>query len=195
MCEIELQPTLIGRTLKLRPLIADDFDALYMAASDPGIWELHPDSERYKPDVFRQRFFVSAIASGGALAIEEIDSGRIIGSSRYYEWSPEKPEISVGYTFIERSHWGKGSNAELKELMLHHIYRWARVVWFHVGETNMRSRRAVEKLGAVLSHKEERSLEGAAFTQLYYKLEATQFYAWRSSERPGADEPVDRTPT
>lgn len=175
MNQINLQPVLNGRTIKLRPLERDDFEALYLAASDPGIWELHPDSERYKRDIFQRRFFESALASRGSLVIEESDSGRIIGSSRYYEWNPDAKEISIGYTFIERSHWGVGTNRELKELMLNHIYQWAEVVWFHVGKINVRSRRAVEKLGATLSYEKERELDGRPFTQLYYKLEASEF--------------------
>lgn len=177
MDQINLQPVLHGSTIRLRPLEGSDLEALYRAASDPAIWELHPDSERYRRDIFERRFFEGALASRGALAIEESDSGRIIGSSRYYEWIPDAKEISIGYTFIERSHWGAGTNRELKELMLNHIYQWAGVVWFHVGKTNLRSRRAVEKLGATLSHEKERELEGKPFTQLYYRLEASQFRA------------------
>jgi RimJ/RimL family protein N-acetyltransferase len=174
MTAIDLQPVLVGKTIKLRPLAREDFDALYLAASDPKIWELHPDSERYKRNIFEERFFESALASKGALALEEIDSGRIIGSSRYYEWNPETEEISIGYTFIEQNHWGKGANRELKQLMLNHIYEWAGVAWFHVGKTNMRSRVAVEKLGATLSYEKARELNGKPFTQLYYKLEASK---------------------
>ncbi|GAB5452901.1 MAG: GNAT family protein [Halioglobus sp.] len=177
MSEIDLQPLLIGNMTKLRPLKADDFEGLYLAASDPMIWELHPDSERYKREVFKQRYFESALNCGGALAIAEKATDRIIGSSRYYEWNPVSKEISIGYTFIERRHWGVGTNQEFKDLMLNHIYQWATVVWFHVGKINMRSRRAVEKLGATLSHEKERELEGKPFTQLYYKLEASQFGA------------------
>lgn len=177
MRSIDLQPISKGRTINLRPLVRADFDALYQAASDPKIWELHPDSERYKRDIFRDRFFESALASGGALVIEESDSGRIIGSSRYYEWKPDTKEISIGYTFIERKHWGIGSNRELKYLMLTHIYQWARVVWFHVGKSNIRSRRSVEKLGAKLSHEKERELDGKPFIQLYYKLEKSEYRA------------------
>jgi N-acetyltransferase len=177
MREIDLQPILIGDTIKLRPLKEDDFEGLYLAASDPRIWELHPDSERYRRDRFEQRFFMGALDCGGALVIEEKVTDRIIGSSRYYEWNPASRELSIGYTFIERRHWGIGTNRELKDLMLNHIYQSATVVWFHVGKTNMRSRRAVEKLGATISHEKERELEGKPFTQLYYKLEASQFYA------------------
>ena len=175
MNNIDLQPVLKGVTLELRPLARADFEALYRAASDPAIWEMHPDSERYQREIFQSRFFEGAIASGGALVIVEGDSGRIVGSSRYYDWQPDTKEISVGYTFIERGHWGRGSNREVKDLMLQYIYQWAEVVWFHVAESNMRSRRSVEKLGAILSHEEERELDGRPFTQLYYKLDASEY--------------------
>lgn len=169
---LDLQPTLLGRTITLRPLKIDDFEALYKAASDPLIWEQHPDSERYKRDVFRERFFDGAIASGGALAVLENATQRIIGSSRYYDCDFHKRELAVGYTFLERRHWGIGTNGEMKELMLAHAFNWAGTIWFHVGKTNLRSRKAVEKLGAVLSHEEERKLEGKPFVQLYYRLQA-----------------------
>jgi RimJ/RimL family protein N-acetyltransferase len=172
MCEIDLQPTLVGSTIRLRPLQAGDFAALYGAASDPKIWELHPDSKRYQRDVFKERYFDGALASRGALIIEETATGRIIGSSRYYEWDAGKKEIAIGFTFIERAYWNSGTNRELKQLMLDHIYQWATTVWFHIGKNNARSRRAVEKLGATLSHEEERELGDKSFTQLYYKLQS-----------------------
>lgn len=175
MNPINLQPTLVGRTIRLRLLKPDDFEELYRTASDPKIWELHPDSERYQREIFKKRFFEGALASGGALVIEENVSCRIIGSSRYYDWNRDTQEISIGYTFIECKNWGAGTNGELKDLMLRHIYQWASVVWFHVGKINMRSRRAVEKLGATLSHAKEGELEGKPFVQLYYKLEASRF--------------------
>lgn len=175
MTEIDLQPTLVGKKITLRPLLREDFSDLYQAAADPAIWEIHPDSSRYKRDIFEERFFVGAIASGGALAVLDNASGQIIGSSRYYKWNPDLKKISIGYTFLERAQWGIGINKEMKELMLNHIFSHAHTVWFHVGEINLRSRKAVEKLGAILSHKEDRELEGRSYVQLYYKLSASAY--------------------
>ena len=175
MTQPNLPPTLIGNTLTLRPLLASDFEGLYEAASDPTTWELHPDSTRYQRDNFQRRFFDSAIASGGAFAVVDNASQGIIGSSRFYEWDNERAEISIGYTFLSCDFWGSGANQEMKQLMLNYIFAQVQAVWFHVGEINLRSRRAVEKLGEVLKHKKEREFEGKPFTQLYYRLAKSDF--------------------
>ena len=144
----DLQPTLSGELLQLRPLGADDFDALYAVASDRLIWELHPERERYQEDVFR-KFFQEAMESGGAFLVTDSKTGRVIGSSRYFGYDPDKSEIEIGWTFLARSHWGGRYNAEMKRLMLDHAFRFVDTVVFLVGPENWRSRRAVEKIGGV----------------------------------------------
>ncbi|MBY0458018.1 MAG: GNAT family N-acetyltransferase, partial [Gemmataceae bacterium] len=64
--EFDRQPHLIGELLELRPLRPDDFDALFAVASDPLIWEQHPEPDRYREEVVRG-FFQGAVESGGAL--------------------------------------------------------------------------------------------------------------------------------
>lgn len=150
----ELQPTLRGRLLELRPLVPDDFDALFRAASDPLIWEQHPESDRHQPEVFR-RYFDGAIASGGAFAVVERRSGRIIGSSRYCALVPGR-EVEIGWTFLEREFWGGTANGEMKSLMIGHAFRFVPQVVFVVGEHNLRSRKALEKIGARWLRREER---------------------------------------
>src|SRR5262249_22884838 len=144
----DLQPTLIGDRLELRPLRREDFDALYAAASDPRIWEQHPESDRYERDVF-QRYFDGAIDSGGAFAVIDRLSGRIIGSSRYHGYDAAASEIEIGWTFLERAYWGGAYNREMKRLMVGHALKHVTRVVFLVGLTNMRSQRAMEKIGGV----------------------------------------------
>jgi N-acetyltransferase len=146
----ELQPRLTGELLDLRPLRPEDWDALFLAASDPLIWEQHPASDRYKEDVFRQ-YFQGALDCGGALVAIDRATGSVIGSSRYYGHDAEKREIEIGWTFLVRSHWGGQYNAEMKRLMVGHALRFVDRVTFTVGATNMRSRRAMEKIGGVLA--------------------------------------------
>jgi RimJ/RimL family protein N-acetyltransferase len=145
--EFDLQPTLKGHLIEIRPLRQEDFNALFAAASDPLVWEQHPESDRYKRDVF-QKFFDGAIESKGAFAIIERKSGRIIGSSRYCNLKPAENEVEIGWTFLERVFWGGSYNRELKSLMLGHAFRFVDRVLFVVGEKNFRSQRALEKIGA-----------------------------------------------
>jgi N-acetyltransferase len=146
----DLQPTLRGELLELRPLCQDDFDALYAAASDPRIWEQHPESNRHKRDVF-QRYFDGAIESGGAFAVVDRRTGRIIGSSRYHGYDEAASEIEIGWTFLERAYWGGSYNREMKRLMVAHALTFVKRVVFMVGLTNARSQRAMEKIGGVRS--------------------------------------------
>ena len=145
--EFDLQPTLIGHLVEVRPLALGDFDALFAAASDPLIWEQHPENDRYKPEVF-QRFFTGAIESKGAFAVIDRRSGRIIGSSRYWNLNRDEGEVEIGWTFLERAFWGGAYNRELKSLMIQHALRFVHRVVFIVGEKNLRSQRALEKIGA-----------------------------------------------
>ncbi len=138
---------------------ADDFDALHQAASDPLIWEQHSVPDRHERDVFR-RFFDGALACGGGLVAQDSATGRLIGSSRYYEWNPDDRSVVIGYSFLERVHWGTGANREMKSLMIAHAFRWADTVWFHVSPGNARSQRALEKIGAQLHETTEVSVGG-----------------------------------
>jgi RimJ/RimL family protein N-acetyltransferase len=148
--DFELQPTLEGELVALRPLREADWDALYAVASDPLIWEQHPARDRWREDVFRA-FFREAMASGGALAIIDRADGRLIGSSRFHGWDAAAREVEIGWTFLARSHWGGRYNEEMKALMLAHAFRFADGAIFVIGPENMRSRRAVEKIGGVLA--------------------------------------------
>ncbi|MES3008730.1 MAG: GNAT family N-acetyltransferase [Pseudomonadota bacterium] len=167
---IEFQPLLEGENLLVRPLRADDFDALYAAASDPLIWEQHPSPLRYQRPVFEKEFFQGALVSGSAFVVIDKSTGKIIGSSRYYDWNSMQREIAIGFTFLARSHWGDGSNRELKCLMLEHAFRSADVVWFHIGRTNWRSRKAVEKIGAVFSHENTHEINGVVRDSAFYLI-------------------------
>jgi N-acetyltransferase len=165
----ELQPVLQGPTLTLRPLQPDDFEALYAAASDPLIWVQNPQPTRYQRDVFR-KVFDSGIESKGAFAVIERASGQIIGTSRYYDWEPDKREVAIGYTFLTRAHWGGATNREMKQLMLDHIFQYVDTVWFHIGVDNWRSRKAMEKIGGVLSHYADRTQGEKLVPYSYYRI-------------------------
>lgn len=146
---MNLQPTeLANELVRLVPLQPGDFDRLFAVASDPLIWEQHPEKERYKEENFR-RYFDSGILSKGAFLLMDAQTGALVGSSRYYEYDAANSSILIGYTFIARSHWGGPFNRALKQLMIDYAFQHVDTIGFQVGETNMRSQKAVQKLGAV----------------------------------------------
>lgn len=153
MTNINLQPTLEGELVALRPLRADDWDELFAIASDPLIWEQHPERNRGERDVFRT-FFEAALreveSGGGAFAVLDKATGRIIGCTRYHGYNAAVPggEIEIGWSFLARSHWGGRYNPEMKRLMLAHAFTFVERVVFFVGEHNIRSQTAMERLGA-----------------------------------------------
>ena len=144
----DLQPTLKGKLITLRPMRPDDHDELYAAARDPLIWDQHPDGTRHTREGFK-KYFESGLASGGALVAIDNATGEMIGSSRYHDYSRANDVVEVGWTFLARKFWGGQYNGEMKYLMLTHAYKFVGKAHFKVGPENIRSQKAVEKIGAV----------------------------------------------
>lgn len=154
---IDLQPTLEDDLIVLRPLTEGDFENLYSVASDPLIWEQHPDKDRCERNVFEQ-FFKDAMASAGAFAVVDKRTGQIIGSTRFHAVKESGNAIEIGWTFLSREFWGGSYNRSMKQLMMEWAFRFVDHVLFYIDANNIRSQKAVEKLGG------ERitSLEGTA---------------------------------
>lgn len=144
-----LQPEILEDEItKLIPLQESDFDALFEVASDPLIWEQHPMKDRYKKEVFRP-FFDAAINSKSAFLILDKETNEIIGNTRFYDYDPEKSSVAIGFTFIARKYWGGLYNKSNKKLLIDYAFQHLDSVLFHIGADNIRSQKAVAKLGAV----------------------------------------------
>lgn len=145
---MNLQPEgLEDELTRLVPLQEKDFDALYNVASDPKVWEQHPIPDRYKREVF-QKFFEGAVASKGAFVVVDKLSGKIIGSTRLYDYDEANSSIVIGYTFLGLANWGGTYNQSIKRLLLNYAFRYVDTVIFHIGVNNIRSQKAIDKLGA-----------------------------------------------
>lgn len=171
------QPVLEGEQVRLRPLRAEDWEALFAVASDPLIWEQHPAHDRWQESVFRA-FFGDALANKGALLVLDAKTGAVIGSSRFQGLEEAGGgSVEIGWTFLARSRWGGCWNHEMKRLMLAHALSSLAEVRFVVGETNTRSRRALESIGAQLTdRREERVMAGGAvIPHLIYAITRESF--------------------
>lgn len=146
---MNIQPILENENVQLVPLQESDFERLYEVASDPKVWEQHPNKDRFRKDVFRT-FFEGALLSDGAFLIIDKKSGEVAGSTRYYTFDEDENSIFIGYTFYGTKFWGSKLNPQVKKLMLDYIFQFVDLVKFHVGQDNIRSRKAMERLGAEL---------------------------------------------
>lgn len=168
---IDIQPTLGNDEVLLKPLCTEDFEELYQVASDPKIWEQHPNKDRWKRDVF-EKFFQGAIESKGAFKIVDKRTGKAAGSTRFYDYQPDTETIHIGYTFYATKYWGTGLNPAVKKLMLDYVFPLVDKVRFHVGATNIRSQIAIQRLGATKVGEEEVAYYGE-LRKLNYVYEIT----------------------
>jgi RimJ/RimL family protein N-acetyltransferase len=142
-----IQPILENDKVILYPLRQDDFDELYEVASDPLIWEQHPNKNRWQLEVFKT-FFSGAVQSKGAFKVVDKATGKTAGCTRVYDYNEEKCLILIGYTFLGRAFWGTGLNLSAKRLMLDYLFQFVSKVHFHIGAENTRSQLAIGRLGA-----------------------------------------------
>jgi RimJ/RimL family protein N-acetyltransferase len=139
------QPILEDSLVHLRPLLPEDIEPLWAVASDPLMWDQHP-AKRHQRDVY-EKLFADSIASKGAMVIIDKATGKIIGSSRYLWPEGVTTVIEIGYSYLARAYWGGIYNSAVKTLILNHAFNTFDTVIFYIAKQNMRSRKAVEKIG------------------------------------------------
>ncbi|MBP2548983.1 RimJ/RimL family protein N-acetyltransferase [Neorhizobium galegae] len=163
------QPSLQGPSIAIRPLRHDDWDGLFAAAGHPAVWAGHPASDRYTREKF-EPYFGLLLESGGTVAVIDRAKQAIIGCSRYYLAPDRQDSLSIGYTFINHEYWGGRTNFELKRLMLDHAFEHYDEVWFHIAPTNIRSQKAVAKLGAENMYETVLNLSGVPAPAFCFRL-------------------------
>lgn len=152
--QFDLQPLLKRERIILQPLTENDFEDLYSVASDPRIWEQHPNKDRWQREVF-QNFFTGALLSKGAFKIIDQTTGYTVGSTRFYDYDALDHSVLIGYTFYAVSQWGTGLNIEVKREMLDYAFQYVSKVYFHIGALNIRSQIAISRLGAIKIDEQE----------------------------------------
>ncbi len=173
--ELNLQPILENKIVALYPLVKADFNELYKVASDPKIWIQHPNKDRWQRDVFKH-FFDEAIIGNGAYKILFKPTGKIVGSTRFYGYNELEKSVSIGYTFLSTYYWGKGINHMIKVMMLDYIFQFVSRVYFHIGAENIRSQKAISRLG-VKKIGENVLKKGETFSKInyIYSIEKSQW--------------------
>ncbi len=131
-----------------------DVDELASIGLDPRVWEKSPFPMQTVSDI--QAYVEAALhekAEGRALPFVTRlqETGAAIGSTRFGGVAMKDLRAEIGWTWLAPDHWRTGANVEAKLLMLHFAFETLdlRRVEFKTDESNARSRRAIEGLGAV----------------------------------------------
>ncbi len=137
---------LTGPSVRLEPLADRHREPLRAAcAADPDIWDIYPYSLLGPHfDAWWDK------VSGNRLVFVAIHDGQLVGMSSFYDTDDAKNSTAIGGTYFMPAVRGTGVNRDVKRLMLGAAFgAGARRVEFHIDAINGRSRRAIEKIGAV----------------------------------------------
>ncbi len=152
MSEWNTHPVLTGEYVRLEPLTLDHAKGLFEAGGDPGIWTWL--SHRQPMDVAAtERMLEIMLGEPGRFAWAQIDlrSGRVAGTTSYYQIVAKHRILSIGHTWIGADWQRTALNSEAKFLLLQNAFETLgaqRVSW-ETDIRNLRSQRAIERLGAL----------------------------------------------
>lgn len=177
---MDIKPvTLDGKRAKLIPLEESQIEELYEAGRDNSIWTHFIFRKIGSAKEFRN--FIESIVKRAEkseiLPFTMIDksTGKIAGSSSFWDISHENRAIEIGCTWMSPYFWGTGFNEECKYLMLKHCFEVLKTVrvFFKTDELNLRSQKALEKIGAKYEgvlRKHMIRQDGSFRTSVYYSI-------------------------
>jgi len=139
--------TLQRGALRLEPLVDADIPALVELANhnrDELIYLYGP----LRPDWYR--LALADQDQGRAVVFTLRMAGRIVGTTRFADFNPSLPAAELGWTWLDKAEHGSGLNTAIKYLLLKHAFEdWQLVrLQLKTAVSNLRSQRAIEKLGA-----------------------------------------------
>lgn len=143
-----------GQEIALFPLEKEHLDDLFVASSNKEIWELTSVDYSIK-DIFYPNFHKALMDRDDGTVYPFIivhqPSNTIIGTTRLLEIYPNDKKIEIGVTWIKKEFWGTIANLECKLLLLEYCFETlqANRVQFRAKDNNLRSRRAIEKIGGI----------------------------------------------
>jgi RimJ/RimL family protein N-acetyltransferase len=147
--------TLTGDLVRLEPLQLSHAPALYEAAQDQTIWTWYQENPSGSLAVM-ERSISNALEAQEAgkqlpFAIIELSTGHVVGSTRFYEIDLDNRGMEIGATWLNPAIQRTGVNTECKYLLLQYAFEvfGAIRVQLKTHHNNLKSQRAIERLGAV----------------------------------------------
>ena len=185
MTEAIAPVVLAGHGIRLEPLSRTHIAALQDAVDDGDIGAINyvnvPGRDGIPAWI---EHALSMRDAGRELPFAIVSDGRVVGSTRFYDIDLSVPTLAIGYTFHAASVWRSHVNTANKRLMLGHAFDTlgAQSVFFHTSHQNLRSRAAIERLGATLDgilRAWKRHKDGSLRDTFVYSITAAEWPAVR----------------
>lgn len=184
---IEPQTALTGSIVSLVPLEESHREELCRVLYDPRIWEytwLNFASIKELEQDFDQALVGRADKKRLPYAIIHLQTGAVIGTTSLGDIDVRNRGIEIGWTSLSPDYWRTGVNTECKYLLLQYAFEQLNVlrVQFSVSGYNLRSQRAVERLGAVkegVFRKHRTESGGPMHDNVFYSILDTEWPAVR----------------
>ncbi|HZD19067.1 MAG TPA: GNAT family N-acetyltransferase, partial [Burkholderiales bacterium] len=175
--------TLTAHGVRLEPLAREHRDALAAAAADGELWQLWYTSVPRPEET--ERYIAQALTgqeAGHMLAfvVRELESGTIVGSTRYHDIVKDASRVEIGYTWYAKRWQKTHVNTVCKWLLFGHAFEalGCKVVGLRTDNFNFASQRAIEALGAkkdgVLRHHAVRR-DGSVRDSVMYSVLASEW--------------------
>lgn len=177
-----------GEQVRLIPLEVEHLEALYQAGCDPELWKLVPSDCSERATFMANYTQAIAARSQGMqypFVIQDKKIGALIGSTRFFELYPLDKKLEIGWTWITQAYWGTTINLECKLLLMTYSFEVLQTnrVQLKTKDTNIRSRKAIEKIGGVFEgilRKDKIQADGSTRNAAYYSILDTE---WQQAKR------------
>jgi RimJ/RimL family protein N-acetyltransferase len=179
LTQLNVQPvTLSGQIVRLEPMTIDHVPDLARVGLEPELWRLQPrpiDTEDDMRDYVLRALDAQSRGSLLPFTIFDRATDQVIGSTSFLDIAPEHRRLEIGATWLTSAYQRTGANTEAKLLLLTHAFETLgaiRVV-FKTEVLNERSRKAIERIGAVEEGTFRKHLiaaSGRARDMVYYAI-------------------------
>ncbi|WP_419494473.1 GNAT family N-acetyltransferase [Chryseobacterium bernardetii] len=174
-----LHPTILeGTHVELIPLEKEHFEELYAAAADKDLWTLIPTDGSDKAIFYKNYKLALSERDNGnqyPFVIRHKETQKLIGSTRFFEIYPSDKKLEIGWTWITKEFWRSVVNLECKLLLLTYCFEVLKTnrVQLKTKDDNLRSRKAIEKIGGVFEgilRKDKIQNDGTTRNAAYYSI-------------------------
>ncbi|MEZ5018435.1 MAG: GNAT family protein [Flavipsychrobacter sp.] len=169
---------LSGIGVELQPMLEEHIPMLLTVASEKRIWEHYPfdgsiaarlDKELKKSLAKKEKL------KQFPFIIKKKAEEKIIGSTRFLNIDLENRNVEIGFTWLHPDYWATGVNTECKLLLMTYCFEELDLerVQYKTDELNIRSRKAIEKLGGQFEgiHRNDRLRDNGTYrSSAFYSI-------------------------